>query len=357
MRKLYGMVTCVTMCVMLAACGNVTPSGAEDGSTQSEYVVRANAEASGESASMGGQESSNNQAKEEETASGKTEENASRPGVENETKNVEVTGSDVTQESAETVTQKVTEKATEAVTQKATEKATEAVTQKATQEATEAVTQKATEAATQEATEAATQATVSGNVESPTELPVEPSNENVTQPVVEIPVEPVTEALAEVPTEVPTEAQTEAPTEAPALSEMEMRIANNVWIYSEYIQKVIGLVNAQRKENGLSMLQYDATLCKIATHRCFENVDNNMFDHIRPNGTPCFTIFGEYGLSYVAAAENIAAGQTTPEQVVDAWMASPGHRENILGDYTHIGVGVAVDASGCIYWTQSFIKY
>ena len=58
----------------------------------------------------------------------------------------------------------------------------------------------------------------------------------------------------------------------------------------------------------------------------------------------------------MAAGENIAMGQPTAASVMNAWMNSPGHKANILSvNFTEIGVGVAKDASGTIYWTQQFI--
>jgi uncharacterized protein YkwD len=64
-----------------------------------------------------------------------------------------------------------------------------------------------------------------------------------------------------------------------------------------------------------------------------------------------------FGLSYSAAGENIAAGQQTAAAVVQAWMNSQGHRENILNSsYTQIGVGYASGGSMGHYWTQMFIR-
>ncbi|WP_296649299.1 CAP domain-containing protein [Romboutsia sp. 13368] len=49
-------------------------------------------------------------------------------------------------------------------------------------------------------------------------------------------------------------------------------------------------------------------------------------------------------------------GQRTPKEVVNAWMNSKGHRENILNpNFTTLGVGIAKDSNGSIYWTQMFI--
>ena len=61
----------------------------------------------------------------------------------------------------------------------------------------------------------------------------------------------------------------------------------------------------------------------------------------------------KFGITYKSAGENIAMGQKTPKEVVQAWMNSEGHRANILnGSYTHIGVGYVANGN---YWTQEFI--
>ena len=63
-----------------------------------------------------------------------------------------------------------------------------------------------------------------------------------------------------------------------------------------------------------------------------------------------------FDFSYSAAGENIAKGQQSPAQVMSSWMNSAGHRQNILSsNYTDIGVGVAKDANGAIYWVQMFV--
>ena len=64
-----------------------------------------------------------------------------------------------------------------------------------------------------------------------------------------------------------------------------------------------------------------------------------------------------FGIKVSAAAENIAQGQQTPQQVMNSWMNSPGHRNNILSpSYYQIGVGVAKDSKGNLTWTQMFVK-
>lgn len=62
----------------------------------------------------------------------------------------------------------------------------------------------------------------------------------------------------------------------------------------------------------------------------------------------------QFGISYRAAAENIAKGQKTPKEIVNAWMNSAGHRANILnGNLTYIGVG---NDSRENTWTQQLFQ-
>ena len=80
-----------------------------------------------------------------------------------------------------------------------------------------------------------------------------------------------------------------------------------------------------------------------------------LFSHTRPDGTSCFTALEDAGASYMAAGENIAAGQFSPELVMYSWMNSEGHRANILSsNYSQIGIGCYY-YNGVYYWVQLFI--
>lgn len=120
-----------------------------------------------------------------------------------------------------------------------------------------------------------------------------------------------------------------------------------------YIRQVVSLVNQQRSANGLSAVKLNDTVSAAAQLRAEECAAS--FSHTRPNGASCFTALREMGVNYSGAAENIAYGQDTPQEVVNAWMNSDGHRKNILnGKYTEIGIGYAV-INGTPYWSQFFI--
>lgn len=116
--------------------------------------------------------------------------------------------------------------------------------------------------------------------------------------------------------------------------------------------EVLKLVNRERIAEGLAPLSTYGALQAIADVRAAELV--SVFDHIRPDGTSCFTA---YSVPYLYAGENIAAGYDTPDYVMYGWMNSPSHRDNILTScFTHLGVGyVATSTDYRHYWSQNFI--
>jgi len=120
---------------------------------------------------------------------------------------------------------------------------------------------------------------------------------------------------------------------------------------------VVRLVNIERAKVGAPPLSANNDkLNAAAQKRADEIVISYRSDHTRPDGRPWSTVFAEYGITYRAIGENIAAGQKSAKQVVQDWMDSKiGHKENILDKkYTHIGVGVAVNENGRVYWSQLF---
>ena len=120
----------------------------------------------------------------------------------------------------------------------------------------------------------------------------------------------------------------------------------------DYARQVAGIVNRERAANGLSPLKYSDRLSEPALVRAKEI--QSSFSHTRPNGSKCFTAITEAGITYRTAGENIAYGQRNPEEVMNAWMNSSGHRANILGaNYEYIGIGVTYQ-NGTYYWSQFF---
>ena len=162
----------------------------------------------------------------------------------------------------------------------------------------------------------------------------------------EIPLRPGEELPAQPPEEETPPAEEAPPQEEPDAPEESGGV-------QEAAEAVASLVNAARQDAGLSELELDADLCAAAQARAQEIAQS--FSHTRPDGSSCFTILEEFGISYRAAGENIAMGQRTPEEVMDGWMNSSGHRASILnGTFTSIGVGYYVDGAGAAHWVQIF---
>lgn len=133
----------------------------------------------------------------------------------------------------------------------------------------------------------------------------------------------------------------------------EQKPAEEAKSLSEFEQRVVELTNAERAKQGLPALKIDTELSKVARIKSEDMQKNNYFDHNSPTYGSPFDMMKKFGISYTSAGENIAQGQRTPEEVVQAWMNSAGHRANILNNgFTHIGVGYVESGN---YWTQQFI--
>jgi uncharacterized protein YkwD len=121
--------------------------------------------------------------------------------------------------------------------------------------------------------------------------------------------------------------------------------------------QVVTLTNAERAKAGCGPLTVNATLTSVAQAHSQDMATNNYFEHNSQDGRTPFDRMTAAGYRYSTAAENIAAGQRTPQDVMTAWMNSPGHRANILNcALRQIGVGYATDSSSRygVYWTQDF---
>lgn len=121
--------------------------------------------------------------------------------------------------------------------------------------------------------------------------------------------------------------------------------------------RVVQLVNVQRAKYNVPPLVADWELARVARLKSADMRDRNYFAHESPTYGSPFAMMKSFGIRYTAAAENVASGQTTAEQVVESWMNSAGHRQNILNrEFTHIGVGFAAGGKYRYYWTQMFIR-
>lgn len=123
-------------------------------------------------------------------------------------------------------------------------------------------------------------------------------------------------------------------------------------IQSSAASEVVRLTNSARSQNGYAALVEDGALSEAAAVRAREIARS--FSHTRPSGASFSSALSESGVSYLRAGENIASGQKSASEVVNAWMNSPGHRANILNSsYSRIG-SASVNIDGTLYWVQLF---
>jgi uncharacterized YkwD family protein len=167
--------------------------------------------------------------------------------------------------------------------------------------------------------------------------------------------QPTTTTTASAPTSQPAPAPTTTTAPAPTTT-APTTTQSTTSEFSAYQQEVLNIVNKERTSRGLSALKLNMEVSKVATIKSQDMIDKGYFAHNSPTYGSPFDMMKKFGITYKSAGENIAMGQKTPQEVMTAWMNSEGHRKNILNSsFTEIGIGIAKDKNGRLYWTQMFI--
>ncbi|MFV8226842.1 CAP domain-containing protein [Christiangramia aquimixticola] len=126
-----------------------------------------------------------------------------------------------------------------------------------------------------------------------------------------------------------------------------------VYNYNAIEVEILEDLNIYRKANGLNELQPISAIS-------IESEDHNKY--MIQTGTVSHDNFSSRAshlmnqLGAVKVGENVGYGYRTADAVVNAWLKSKGHKENIEGDYTHFGISVRQDAEGKNYFTNMFVK-
>ena len=211
-------------------------------------------------------------------------------------------------DSADTVVAAANEATDLVVKETVSEKETEVITETAAKEAT-------TEITTEEATEAVTE-------QSSTIAESQPQTEVATEAVTDVPV-------------------VQAPSDA--------RVA-----------QVIAGINAKREAAGVAAVTYDVTLTDMAQVRASENAANDYFviengKHKRPDGRNASSICSDFGQAGYFG-EVMGRYQTTPDEIVTGWYNSASHYACMTSSkYNRVGVGIAADSEGYLYWVAIFM--
>jgi uncharacterized protein (TIGR03000 family) len=121
-------------------------------------------------------------------------------------------------------------------------------------------------------------------------------------------------------------------------------------------QEVLELTNQERDKAGLPRLRSHAKLARAAREHSANMARLGQLAHTLEGKGPAERL-AELGYQSFGWGENVAGGQRTPQEALQSWMNSPGHRGNILSsDFTEIGVGIAGNNQGGFYFTQVFAR-
>ena len=120
--------------------------------------------------------------------------------------------------------------------------------------------------------------------------------------------------------------------------------------------RLLDLINQERTSRGLEAVTLNPQLNQMATTYGCDMIDGHFFSHTNPyTGEEPGQRALNAGYIYLAVGENLAGGQTSPDQVMAEWMASPLHRQNILAaQWREAGLGVRTGGEHGVYWILEF---
>ena len=123
----------------------------------------------------------------------------------------------------------------------------------------------------------------------------------------------------------------------------------------ELERAILDSVNEQRRNAGVPELQMDYTLTRAARQRAIEIGTYYDSRHLRTDLSRAASVMDDFGIGYYAFGENIAAGYSNVDTVMNAWITSTPHYNNIVNTrYNAIGIGVYQSTDGRWFWVQNY---
>ena len=123
-------------------------------------------------------------------------------------------------------------------------------------------------------------------------------------------------------------------------------------------EEIITLINNYRISKNVTPLQYDPKLTQLAIIKVEDMIRNDYFEHYSPIYQMPWELAGLFNYEFHTFGENLARNFVSARDVVDAWIASPSHHENMLKDhYGYIGIGIKANAEGYLYFSNLFSGY
>ena len=129
---------------------------------------------------------------------------------------------------------------------------------------------------------------------------------------------------------------------------------NSERLRESFEMEIFDLANATRVRLGKPPFIWGEEGRSAGRKHSMNMAKRGFFNHVDPHGRGPAHRIEEEGVSWQKVGENIAAGQTSPIFAHENWMNSMGHRENLLGDFKNLGVGVYFGGDYHVYYTQKF---
>src|SRR3954466_10239217 len=122
------------------------------------------------------------------------------------------------------------------------------------------------------------------------------------------------------------------------------------------VTTILGLINSERARAGLPAVSWHDQVTAAATAHSVDQALMNRMSHTGSDGSDAGIRLTRAGFVWRAWGENVAAGYTSVQSVFDGWMASPGHKAQILGNFAYVGMAAVASSSGIVYWTLDFAR-
>lgn len=185
----------------------------------------------------------------------------------------------------------------------------------------------------------------------PVDVPTAPSSPPAAEPTSPeaAPAQPVVQTS---PPAQPKPAKPPVATKKPQAPQPPKTSAPSAPPASGSVAAVLSLVNQERAAAGCPAVALNAKLTKAAQDHSADMASHSNMSHTGSDGSDPGARITRAGYTWSTYGENVAYGYSTPEKVMEGWMNSPGHRENILNcSFKEIGIGLAQPGN---YWTQDF---
>ncbi len=186
-----------------------------------------------------------------------------------------------------------------------------------------------------------------------TETAVAPATPSAVAPATPTTVAPVERRSYFPKTVVPAPPPTVTPVVPPTVAPIAPITAATIYSYSAIENETMDLINAYRVSVGLkALIKTDYISYKAEEHNKYM-IANNVVDHVGFDARyqDIKNILKANGMG-----ENVAFNYTSAQAVVNGWLASPGHKANIVGNFTHFGISIRADSAGKKYYTNIFAK-